>query len=216
MQEKKETYKQLLRRLKSAVVLVEKTKETESVFFDDKGLRITVNDEYAVVETGYHSHVFSAYFGGGVSKPWLFMRRLVKIALECECNTYSALLSKLKEKEDKGDYNFVYFVDWWLFNIYHPLYTIGNTDTEFFLVYEEFMHNVAKNSIILEEKESDMTNKDFVNKIVANMREYMSDVTEVVLFKKETDEEITQQNIEALMEQETNNAMEAQINESKD
>lgn len=212
----KETNGQLQRRIRNAVVHVDKTKDTESVFFDDKGLRITVNNEYAVIATGYHSHVFSAYFGGGVSKPWLFMRRLVKTALENECNTYASLLSKLKEKEDKDDYNFVYFVDWWLFNIFHPLYTIGNTDTEFFLVYEDFMHNVAKNSVILEEKESDMTNKDFVNKLVATIREYTNEIEEVVIFKKATDEEVAQQNMEAIMEQETNNAMEAQINESKD
>ena len=58
-EQKKETKAQLERRIKQAVVFVEKDKDTKSVFFSDKGLRLTVTNDTAVVETGYHRHLFT-------------------------------------------------------------------------------------------------------------------------------------------------------------
>ena len=57
MEQKKPTKAQMARRLSNAIVLVEKTKDTQSVFFSDKGVRLTVTEDKAVIATGFHQHV---------------------------------------------------------------------------------------------------------------------------------------------------------------
>lgn len=214
---------QLQRRLNNALLHIDKTKETKSVFFDDKGLRITINEDYALVETNYHRHVFSSYTISGVSKPWLYVRRLVDTAIECGCDTYAAMTEKLKNEGKTDDYNFVIYVSWWLFNIFQPLYSIGNTDAELFLVYESYMHNIARSTILLSEHDSDLTNKQFVEQIANTMKGYMDDIPEEVFLKKKTDEEIMKENIDAEQAQAVDEFLDGMMqmeigkeNESKD
>ena len=83
--QKKVTKGDLEKRIQSAIVLVPKDRETKSVYFDDKGLRLTVTDDYAVVTTGAHQHVFSKITVYGISRPYLFTQRFVDIALTNDC-----------------------------------------------------------------------------------------------------------------------------------
>ena len=217
MDKKKPTNGQLQRRIDTALIHVDKTKDTKSVFYDDKGMRIIYNEDFAIIETNYHHHVFSAYSGSGVNMPWVYIRRLVELTLESECNTYDAMLEKLRMKEDKSDYNFAFYVSWWLFNLYHPLYTIGNTDAEFFNVYEDYIHNIAKNTVILKERNEDLTNKAFIEQIIENVKDFTKDIEEVVILEKKTDEEYAQENLKVAEEIEIENAVNEQIqNEGKD
>ena len=217
MDAKKQTNGQLQRRIANAIVLIDKTKDTKSVYFDDKGLRLTVNEDYAIIETGYHRHIFSNFTSAGVSKPWLYTQRLVDIALEHDAHSFSELTQKLKD-EGNPDYNFLIFISWWLFNIFQPLYTIGSTDVETFLVYEDYMHNIAKNTIILSEKKESITNKQFMDSIQTTLKEFTSDIDEHVLFEQKTDEELMQENIAAINEMENEKVLNQQNenNESKD
>lgn len=216
MEQKKETNGQLQRRLKNALIHIDKTKDTKSVFFDDKGLRLTINEDVAIIETGYHRHVFNSYTNTSVSNPWLFTRRLVDTAIENDVHSYEKLLDLLKAKEDKSDYNFAIYYNWWLLNIFQPLYTIGNTDIATFLVYEDYMYNIAKQTAILSEKKEDVTNKQFVNDIISTMQEAVSSIDEIVLFKKQTDEELIEENIKAIQEQEQEQIINAQNGASED
>lgn len=217
MEQKKQTNGQLQRRLKNALVHIDKTSETKSVYFDDKGLRVTVNEDVAIVETGYHRHIFNSYTMGGVSAPWLFLRRLVDITLENECNTYQGLSDKLKEKkgEASSDYNFVIYVGWWLYNIFIPLYHIGNDDASMFIVYEDYIHNMARNTVILSEREEDLTNKKFVMQIEKMMNDFMANITETVFLKKKTDEEIMSENIAAEQAQAVEDFVQQQVENEK-
>lgn len=220
---KKITKSDLERRMKSAIVLVPKDRETRSIYFDDKGLRLTLTMDYAVIDTIGHRHVFHNIVPSGVSRPYLFVKRFIDIALSNDCKTrdhknnitysYAKLMAVLKDKEDKTEYNVAWYIDLWLNNIYSPLYQIDETEYGSFMVYEQYLHNIARQHAILMEHEEDMTNKAFVKAISDKMVEFMGDMDEHVLFKKESEEEEQTKEAEALREaaNETsiNNAQEA-------
>ena len=218
-QKKKPTNAQLQKRIENAIVFVPKTKDTISIFFSDKGVRLVSDADGCVIETNYHRHVFSNITTAGVSRPWLYTKRVIEIAndnldaIKTESGySFQKLLEGLKAKEDKSEYNIVTFVDWWLFNCFQPLYGIGETEIESFLVYEDYIHNIARNAILLGEKTEDMTNKQFIQKVFDNMKEFTDNLEENVLFHKKTDEQVMQEEIAAIQEQEQNDAMEAQTN----
>lgn len=221
MEQKKETRAQLERRINNAIIFIPKDKDTKSVFFSDKGIRLTVTNDTAIIETNYHRHVFSNFTSFGLSRPYLYTKQLVDMANANDCKTsdgysYERLMNLLKEKENKGDYNIFWYIDKWLYNIFQPLYSIGESDAEAFLVYESYIHNMARNSVVLSEKVNDITNKDFINSVCDCIKEFTEELEEHVLFPKKTDEELMQENIEAIQEQEQNDAMEAQLNEGED
>ena len=217
MEKKKQTNGQLQRRIDNALIHIDATKDTTTVYFSDKGLRITVNEEYAIIATGYHQHVFSNFTTSGISRPWLYTKRLAEIANENDCRkddgySFSALLESLKAKEDQSEYNICVYIEWWMYNIFSPLYTIGETTAESFMVYEDYVHNIARQSILLSEKTEEMTNKQFVSKVMENMKEYTDGIAESVIFEKRTDEDIIRENIAALQQQQTEDV----FNENKD
>lgn len=219
-QEKKPTAAQLERQLKNALIHVDRTKDTQSIFFSDKGMRLTVNEDYALIATNYHTHVFQAVTSSGVSRPWLYTKRFVEIALENDCivrdengndhYSYSKLMSILKEKEDRTEYNICWYIDLWFFNIFVPLYSIAETEASSFLVYESYMHNIARNEVILEEHKEPVTNKQFVEKVLELEKSFVAEIEERVVFEPLSDEERMKQESEALQEMETEQAMEAQ------
>lgn len=220
--DKKPTNAQLSRRIQNAVVLVEKDKDTKSIYFDDKGVRLTITMDYAVIETGYHRHVFSAITSNGVSRPYIYTRQFVDIALENDCivtnekgeqiRSYAKLFEVLKEKEDKTQYNICWFVDIWMFNIYDPLYEIDNTEANSFLVYERYMHNIAIKSFLLDEHKEDVTNKQFVDAIIEKERSFLEGVEDTVILKGKSDEERMKEELEALQKDAEDKVMEEQAN----
>ena len=214
MEQKKPTNAQLLRRLKNAVVHIDKDKSYQSVYWSDKGLRLETTDEYCVISTGFHRHVFNNFTSSGVSRPYLYTKRVIEIAnenldaIKTESGySFQKLLDVLKAKDDKSEYNIVTYYDWFLFNVFQPLYGIGETEIESFLVYEDYIHNIARNAILLSEKTEDMTNKQFIQKVFDNMKEFTDNLTENILFPKKTDEEIMKEEIEAAASLEAENAM---------
>ena len=209
----KPTNAQLQRRIQNALVFVAKDKDYVGCFFSDKGLRLEATSEYAVISTGFHRHVFDSFNAGqGVSRPYLYTKRVIEIANENDCKTedgysFAKLLEVLKAKEDQSQYNICVFYEWFVFNCFQPLYSIGESEVEAFLVYESYIHNIARNSIILSEKLEDVTNKQFIEKVIENMKEYTENIEERVIFPKKSDEEVMQENIAAIQEQELNEQM---------
>lgn len=214
METKKPTNAQLQKRIARAIIHLDKTKDTKEIYFDDKCLRLVWDEEqgYAVVGTMYHMHTFLANTSNGVSRPFLYVGRFIDIALNNDCTmqldegnttirSYAKLMHTLKEKEDKTDYNIAFYVDMWLMNIFAPLYGIDESEASAFIVYEQYMHNIAKQSIILSEKENDMTNKQFVEQVLGKEKEFLDGVEERVLFHKLTDEERREQEANAIKEQ---------------
>lgn len=209
---------QLLRRIQHSPLHLDRTKHTNSIYFSDKGLRLTVDDteNYALVGTNFHTHVFMAYTSNGFSRPYLYISNLVTMALEHEKEittadglSYARMFEVLKAEEYPTQYNIAKYVDWWLYNIFAPLYEIGESGASSFLVYETYLHNIARNVITLEEHTSDMTTRMFLEALAAKMRELTEELPDEVLFVKKTDEERMAEEIEAL------GAMEAEATAEK-
>lgn len=218
MEQKKETAAQLQRRIKNAIVHIDKTKDTQTLFFDDKGVRLTVCDDVCIIETGYHRHIFSNISGTGISRPYLYTKRVIELATKNDCEvrdnkgnvtgrSYAMLLDTLKQKEDKSEYNIAYYYSWYLLNCFSPLYSISEDEVSSFMVYFDYCCNIAKNAIMLSEKTEDVTNKQFIEKFIENLKEFTDNMTESVLFHKKTDEEVMQENMEAAQEIELNEQM---------
>lgn len=208
----KTTKNDLERRMRNALVLVPKDKDYQGVYFDDKGLRLEVTQDSAVITTGFHRHVFSNITSQGVSRPWLYTKRFIEIALENDCTikdekgnitrSYAKLFALLDKKEDKSEFNICWYIDQWLNNIFHPLFTIGETEAESFLVYETYLHNIARNKVMLSEKTEDMTNVKFINEVCDAELKMIEGIDERVIFPRKTDEEKMQEEIEAVQEHE--------------
>ena len=128
------TKSELERRMRNAIVLVPKDKDYQAIYFDDKGLRLEVTSDFAVITTGFHRHIFSSVTSQGVCRPWLYTQRFIEIALTNDCvvkdekgevtRSYAKLLAVLEKKEDKSEFNVAWYIDLWLNNIFHPLFTI--------------------------------------------------------------------------------------------
>ena len=210
MKEKDLSKGQLESRLRNALVFVPKDKDYKGVYFDDKGLRLEVTNDFAVITTGFHRHVFNSITSQGISRPYLYTQRFIEIALSNDClvkdekgnitRSYNKLMDVLKEKEDKSEFNVCWYTDLWFNVIFHSLYGIGETEIESFLVYESYLHNIARNKIILSEKTENITNKMFIEQIGKELMEFTKDVDEHVVFQKKTDEERKKEEIDALGE----------------
>lgn len=221
MEQKKPTSAQLQKRIANALIHIDKTKGTESIFFSDKGLRLTVNEDVAIIATGFHRHVFNNFTSAGISRPYLYTKRVIEIANETAITksikdnggySFQRLLEVLKAKEDKSEYNIVTYYEWWCSVIFDGLYSISEDEVGSWLVYFKYINIIATNSILLEEHKEDVTNKQFVDSVIANIREFTDGLEESVLLHKKTDEEVMKENMEAAQEQEQEQAMEAQIN----
>lgn len=223
-QQKKLSNAQLEKRMQSAIVLVSKDKDTKSVYFDDKGLRITVTSDYAVIGTMFHRHVFNSVTASGASRPYLYTKNFVDIALTHDedimvknekggvVRSYARLFDVLSKEENKINYNLAWFYDLWLNNIFQPLYSIGETESEAFLVYEQYLHNVARNHIVLSEKPQGMTNIQFVKETMAMVEKFIDGMKESQIFEPMTDEERVKAEADALNEQQQEKFMEEQAN----
>lgn len=218
----KETKGDMERRMRNAIVLIPKDKDYKGVYFDDKGLRLEVTGDVAIITTGFHRHIFSSFTSQGASRPYLYVRRFIELALDNNCmirdekgnstRSYGKLLDVLKEKDDKTEFNVAWYIDLWLNNIFHPLYSIGETETESFLVYESYLHNIARNKVIMSEKVDDMTNKAFIDAVCDDERKFVEGIDERVIFKKKTDEEKVKEEIDAMQEQQVQKTLEENAN----
>jgi len=208
----KPTNAQLQRRIADAIVFVPRDKSCKEIYFDDKGLRLQVTDDCAVISTNFHRHVFSSVTSMGYSRPYLYAKRFVEIALENDCivrdkngnpdgRSFALLMQVLKDKEDKSEFNVATYVDWWIFNMFQPLYSIDDNAASQWLVYFNYMHHIAINSIILGERTTDMTNVEFAKQYADTMAEFVKDIESNVILKKETKEEADKKESEAMAEQ---------------
>lgn len=218
-QKKKLTNAQLQRRMQTAIVFVPKDKDAIDIYFSDNGLRLTATSEKAIISFTYSQTVYENWTTSGVSRPYLYTKRVIEIANEHleEIKTdngysFQRLLDVLNKKEDKTEYNIVTYYDWFIFNLFQPQFGIAEDEVSSFLVYEDYIHNIARNAILLGERNVDVTNKQFFDMVIERMKEFVGDLEESILLHKKSDEEVMKENIEAAQEQELNDAMEAQIN----
>lgn len=210
MEQKKPTNAQLQNRISKAVIHIDRTKDTKEVFFDDKGLRLTVTQDYAIIETIAHRHVFNSITAQGFSRPYLYTSIFIDLALSNDCTvkdkegntnrSYSKLLTLLKDKENEREYNLAWFIDMWFFNIFNPLYSIDETELSSFIVLENYIHSISTQQYLLSEHKADLTNKQFVDAILKQEKQLFKDVDEYIVIRKKTDKEKAEDVANALQE----------------
>ncbi len=210
MEQRKPTKAQIEKRIQNAVVFVPRDKETKSIYFSDKGLRLTVTEDTAIIETAYHRHIFESITTAGYSRPFLYTKRFIEIALDNDCKTdkgysYSKLFDTLKGKEQKDEFNFATYYDWWLFIIFNNLYSISEDEVGSWMVYFKYMQAIVMNTIVFDEHKEDLTNKMFYDKFKETLDEFLKYVDERVIIHKKTDEELMKESAEALKETEIDN-----------
>lgn len=211
-EEKKPTAAQMERRLKNALIHIDLTKNTRSIYFSDKGLRLVDTDDEILIQTGFHTHVFRKLTNAGYSRPCLYVSRFIDIATGDDCETdggysYSKLFDVLKAKEDHTEFNIATYVDWWLYNIFSPLYSIDENAASQFHVYFDYLSNIATQQVYLSEHKDGMTNKQFVEEHKKLMDEFLENLTEAPIFEPMSDEQRMKQEIDALREQEVEQQM---------
>lgn len=210
MEKRKLTKAQLVGKIQNAIMYIPKDKDTNSVYFDDKGLRLTVTQDYAIIETIAHRHVFNSVTAQGYSRPYLYTNIFVDLALSNDCTvkdkkgnttrSYSKLLTLLKEKENEREYNLAWFIDMWFFNIFNPLYSIDETELSSFIVLENYIHSISTQQHLLSEHKEDLTNKQFVNAILKQEKQLFKDVDEYIVIRKKTDQEKAEDVANAMQE----------------
>ena len=205
MEQKKETRDQLERRIKNALVFVPKDKDTISVYFGDKGLRLEATSDKVVISTMFHKHVFDNITTAGYSKPYLYTKRVIEIAnenleaIKTDAGySFQKLLEVLKAKEDQAEYNICVFYEWYCQIIFNPLYSIGEDEISSFFVFFKYCCVLAQNHIILDEHKEDFTTKQFVERFKELITEFMEGNEERVLFHALSDEERIKQEMEAM------------------
>lgn len=218
--QKKPTNAQLQKRIANALIHVDKTKDCQTIFFDDKGLRLTVTEDFAIIETGYHRHLFNNFTSEGISRPWLYTKRIIEIANENDCKvgdgySYQRLMQVLKDKEDKSDYNIATYVDWWLFIIFNNLYAIAENETSSWLVFFKYVQALATNAILFEEHKDGLTNKQFIDKYIDLIRDFTNGIDERQVFVAKSDEDVMRENIEAMQQDENDKILQEQLNKEK-
>lgn len=225
MEKKKQklTSSQLQKRLDNAVLHIDRTKETKTMFFDDKGVRLTVDDQNAIIETGYHRHVFSSITGSGMSRPYLYTKQVLDLGIRNIKDitvrhedgnlgaSYGKLLEVLKSRGEQAEFQLATYYEWWLMVIFDGLYSIGETEVSAWLVFFKYVCVIATNSIVLEEHKSGLTNKKFVSKFFDLVKEITDSNAEHTLFEPMTDDEMVKKEIEAIQQQDMDDTITEQL-----
>lgn len=219
-QEKKPTAAQLERRLINAVMHIDRTSNTREIYFSDKGLRLVDCEEHVLIQTGFHTHVFSKVTSSGYSRPALYVSRLIDIALgdveygeaskEDKNYSYKKLFDVLKAKDDKTQYNIAMYVNWWLEIVFAPLYAIDENAASQFNVYFKYLNHIATQHIFLSEHKDGLTNKQFVKEHDELMDEFLKNIEESPIFEPMSDEQRVKQEMEAMQQQEAEEAVQTQ------
>ena len=210
MEQKKPTKGELEKRIANAVVFIPKDKGTISVYFDDKGMRLTATMDSAIVSTASHRHVFDMITASGnISRPYIYIKRIIEIANENDCiikghngeemRSYKKLLDTLKTKKDVTEYNILWYADLWFMNIFAPLYEIDETECGSWLVYERYLHNIARSAVLLEEHKEDVTAKQYLESVIELERSFMvDDLSKMVVINGKSDDERLKEEMDAV------------------
>lgn len=221
METKKPTNAQLQRKINNAVVHIDRTKDTKEVYFDDRGMRITVTPDLAVLSTGVYTSVFYRVYSGGESNQYLCLSALVAKALEYDkeitvktkdsvFRSYSLLHKVLDEKKESLSV-WLDVMDWWLYNYETSIALAPREDVNnatFFNIYEKYLHSLITNNVFLGEHKEQMTSKQYLIAIADKMKEICDGMQdEIVMFNAKTDDEMIEEEINAVKEQQIEQEM---------
>ena len=224
--DKKPTNAQLQRRIDTAIIHMERTKDTKEIFFDDRNIRVVVNEDMALLSNGIYSTTFQRYFFGGESNQYACLSLLVDCAKKYETKIITqdkkgnkfrsfALLSKVMQEENDNDHTWILVLSWYIY-VFEANIALAPredfTNAVFYNLYEKFAHSAASLEQYSKEHKDGMTNKEYFKAIADKLIEIADDMNEDKMFEPMSDEEMAKKEMEALQRDEEEKILEEQAN----
>lgn len=225
-QAKKPTNAQLQRRIDNAVLHVDKTKDTRSVFFDDRGIRITVNEDCATLSNGMYTTIFQRYYFRGETNQYLSLKAMVECAekhmdkivvkdKKGESHISYKMLDKIVNESQDENYSWFTIMSWYIFNIESDLALSAReefTNAVFYSIYEKYAHNVAAMKQFVEEHKDGMTTRGYFKAISEELVKIADGMPDDMMFEAKSDEERAKEAVEAMSKDADEQILEEQAN----
>lgn len=214
------TREQLQRRLDKAVLHIDRTKAFRSVYFADRGLRITVEDEVALIGRSSYTLMFDRVVAGGYSRIYMMLSGIVDMASRFDCTakdssgepftSYYRLRDTLqKEGVDGGEYNvFVIFTAW--FDVLQStLFLAPEKPDEMWALNSIYALNTIVHGVISKPYGKDMDNRELWDELMKEIDGYSETMKGDFLVlrhkdKEEQDKELADALAEIEMEDKAN------------
>lgn len=224
--DKKPTNAQLQRRIDSAIIHMDRTKDTKEVFFDDRNIRVVVNEDVALLANGIYTTMFNRHYFGGESNQYLCLSSLVECAKRYDDKIIAsnkngekfrsfALLVKTMEENNDADYAWIKVLEWFIYNFEANIALAPRenfTNAIFYNIYEKFAHSAASLEQFSNEHKDGMTNKEYFKAIADKLIAIADDMNDDKMFEPISDEEMAKKEMEALQKNEEEKILEEQSN----
>lgn len=213
----KPTNGQLQRRIDRAVLHIDRTKDTKEVYFSDRGIRIVISDDVAIISRLSYTLMFNKIVPGGFSVNYNVLSSIVDAAQSYDCtavdkdgNKYISfwkLYESVKQQDTIESKVYLYklnsFIIWW--STQQSTMFLMNEEPRFaFMLNAVYVTNTIIGGVISKPYEKDMTNKELFEEISKGLEDFRAkDETEdYVVLKKETKEDIDNAIAAAMQEHE--------------
>ena len=227
MQEKKPTNAQLQKRLKNAVLHVDKTKAYRAVMFADRNLKIEIEDDIAIVSRLSYSLCFNKVVAGGYSRIYMVLANIVDMVQRYDCTkesekvgkyiSYWKLWDAVREKEaQQGDLGVFTVFSCWFDVLQSTLFLCPERNDEMFALNSIYVLNTYVHEVLSKPYDKDMTNKELSIEISKLFNQYIAEMgEEQVVLHKETKEEREKAIADAMAADEVEQNLEEQANETE-
>ena len=219
MQEKKLTNAQLQKRLKNAVLHIDKTKAYRAVMFADRNLKIEIEDDVAIISRLSYSLCFNKVVAGGYSRVYMILANVVDMVKRYDCikendkvgkfTSYWKLWDAVREKEaEQGDLGVLTIFSVWFDVLQSTLFLCPEKADETFALNTIYVLNTYVHGVLAKPYDKDMTNKELMIEIANEVNEYIAQMgDEYLVLHKETKEEQEQAVADALAEEQVEQAL---------
>lgn len=227
MQEKKLTNAQLQKRLKNAVLHVDKTKAYHAVMFADRNLKIEIEDDMAIISRLSYSLCFNKVVAGGYSRIYMVLANVVDMVQRYDCTkksekvgeyiSYWKLWDAVREKEaQQGDLGVLTVFSCWFDVLQSTLFLCPEKNDEMFALNSIYVLNTYVHEVLAKPYDKDMTNKELSVEISKLFNQYIAEMgEEQIVLHKETKEEQEQAIADAMAAYEVEQNLQEQANENK-
>ena len=219
MQEKKLTNAQLQKRLKNAVLHIDKTKAYRAVMFADRNLKIEIEDDVAIISRLSYSLCFNKVVASGYSRVYMILANVVDMVKRYDCikendkvgkfTSYWKLWDAVREKEaEQGDLGVLTIFSVWFDVLQSTLFLCPEKADETFALNTIYVLNTYVHGVLAKPYDKDMTNKELMIEIANEVNEYIAQMGDgYLVLHKETKEEQEQAVADALAEEQVEQAL---------
>lgn len=215
----------LIKRLKNAVLHVDKTKEYRAVMFGDRGIKIEIEEDVAIISRLSFNLCFSKVVSGGYSRIYMMLASVVDMVNRYDCiaedekvgkfTSYWKMWDAVRNNEaQEGGLGILTVFSVWFDVLQSTLFLAPERADETFALNAIYTTQMMIHGVLSKPYDKDMTNKELWAEIEVAIKDYMAQMTDedYVVIKNETKEEREQAVAEAMHLDELDKTMEEQGN----